>query len=57
MQTFETLLLQNDSTEFLDINIPWLCANKICSNCGDTYFIEEIMEERQFKHSKFYFNF
>ena len=32
MQTFESLLLQNYSTEFLGIakNSPWPCVNKIC---------------------------
>ena len=37
MQTFENLILQNCSTEFLDIpHSPWLhvCVIKVCSNGG-----------------------
>ena len=52
MQTFENLLLQNCSTKFLDItykysvvmcNRPSVCAIKVCSNGGATYFICEII--------------
>ena len=45
MQTFENLLLQNCSTEFLDIhtNSPWVCVIKACSNSGTTYIIGKII--------------
>ena len=43
MQTFENLLLQNYSTEFLDKNSPWVCVISICSNGGATYIIGEII--------------
>ena len=47
MQTFENLLLQNNSTKFLDIslqtNSPWVCVIKVCSNGGATYIIGEII--------------
>ena len=43
MQTFENLILQNYSTEFLDIihKWPWICVIKVCSNGGTTYIIGE----------------
>ena len=39
------LLLQNYSTEFLDIahKYPWVCAVKVCSNSGTTYIIGKII--------------
>ena len=45
MQTFENLLLQNYSTEFLNIhtNSPWVCVIKVCSNGDATYIIGEII--------------
>ena len=53
MQTFENLLLQNISIEFLDIahNSPWACVIKVCSNGISTYIIAEIIAKKQFEHS------
>ena len=38
MQTFKNLLLQNNSTKFLDMdtNSPWVCVIKCCSCDGTT---------------------
>ena len=47
MQTIENLLLQNYSTEFLDITYKWslgIC-NKSLLNGGATYIIGEIIAE------------
>ena len=44
-QTFENLLLQNYSTEFLDIAHKWslVCVIYICSKGGFTYITGEII--------------
>ena len=54
MQTFENLLHQNCSTEFLDIahNSPWVCVIIFCSNGGATFIISN-NSQRQFEHRKF----
>ena len=41
MQTFKNLLLQNNSTKFLDMdtNSPWVCVIKCCSSGGATNII------------------
>ena len=45
MQTFENLLPQICTTEFLDIThkCPWVYVIKVCSNDGTTYIIGEII--------------
>ena len=45
MQIFENLLLQNYSTEFLDIahKISLVCVIKVCSDSGITYIIIKII--------------
>ena len=45
-ETFKNLLLQNCSTQFLDLhtNSPWVCVIKVCSNGGATYIIGEIID-------------
>ena len=50
MQTFENLLLQNYSTNFLDITykFPWVCVIKACSYGGATYIICEIITKNTF---------
>ena len=45
MQTFENLLLQNNSTNswILHPNSPWVSVIKVCSYGGATYIIGEII--------------
>ena len=50
-ETFKNLLLQNCSTQFLDLhtNNPWVCVIKVSSNGGATYIICEIIAKDNLK--------
>ena len=57
MQTFENLLLQNYSTQFLDItykiNSLWVCVIKVLFKWWCHLYCRRNNSQRQFEHRKF----